>query len=150
MDQETLAQYIVDTFDGLDIVTADGNAFYFYDPARSVPPDRRQPFATIVTNDLYDQVSNLDRPGVYRLNVGVSRQTFQGLFGEQKPPADAAEAVERGYDLAALDTVLPHPDYGFMFWICVLNPSAETFEAVKPFLAESYERAVRRHRPSSR
>ena len=40
MDQETLAQYIVDTFDGLDIVTADGNAFYFYDPARSVPPDQ--------------------------------------------------------------------------------------------------------------
>ena len=114
------------------------------------PRTSRQPFATIVTNDLYDQTSDLDRPGVYRLNVGVSRQTFQGLFGKQAPPANAAEAAERGYDLAALDTVLPHPDYGFMFWICLLNPSAETFEAVKLFLAESYERAVRRHRASSR
>ena len=148
MEQETFAQYIVDTFEGLDIVVADGTSFYFYDPARDVPPDRRQPFATIVTNDLYDQASNLERPGVYRLNVGVSRQTFQGLFGEEAPPADAAEAAARGYDLAALDTILPHPVYGFMFWVCVLNPSDATFEAVKPLIAESYERAVRRHHSS--
>lgn len=147
MEQETVAQYIVDTFDGLDVVTADGNTFYFYDPGRKTPPDRRQPFATIVTNDLYDQASTLDRPGVYRLNLGVSRQTFHDLFGEQSPAADAAEA-DGGYDLTALDAILPHPVYGFMFWICVLNPSAETFEIVKPFLAESYERAVRRHRPA--
>jgi hypothetical protein len=101
-----------------------------------------------VTNDLYDQASDLDRPGVYRLNLGVSRQTFQRLFGAQKPPADAAEAAGRGYDLTALETILPHPVYGFMFWICVLNPSAETFETVKPLLAESYDRAIRRHHPN--
>ena len=50
-----------------------------------------------------------------------------------------------GRAFAALDTVMPHPIYGSMFWICVLDPSDETFQTVKPYLAEAYERAVRRH-----
>jgi hypothetical protein len=137
MEQETLAQYIVDTLDGIDVVTADGNAFFFYNRPGTSPPDHRFPFATLVTNDLYDQASNLDRPGVYRLNLGVSRQTFEGLFGAK----DNVSASE--HDFSALDTIMPHPVYGSMFWICVLNPSDETFEIVKPFLAEAHGRAVR-------
>ena len=137
MEQETLAQYIVDTLDGVDVVSADGNSFFFYNPRGADPPDHRFPFATIVANDLYDQASNLDRPGVYRLNLGVSRQTFEGLFGA-KADASASE-----YDFAALDTILPHPVYGSMFWICVLNPNDQTFDTVKPFLAEAHGRAVR-------
>ena len=133
MGQETLAQFIVDTLDGVDVVTADGNSFFFYNPPGETPPDHRFPFATIVANDLYDQFSNLDRAGVYRLNVGVSRQTYEGLFGAK---ADASGAE---YDFAALDTIMPHPVYGQQFWICVLNPSEETFERVKPLLAEAHE-----------
>ena len=87
MGQETLAQAIVDTLDGVDVVTADGNSFFFYNPPGETPPDHRFPFATIVANDLYDQFSDLDRTGVYRLNVGVSRQTYEGLFGAK---ADAS------------------------------------------------------------
>lgn len=144
MEQETLAQYIVDTFDGVDVLTADGNSFFFYNPPGTSPPDHRFPFATIVANDLYDQASNLDRPGVYRLNLGVSRQSFQGLFGDQPAPAGDAEPAVGAYGFAALDTILPHPVYGQQFWLCVLNPSPKTFETIKPFLAEAYDRAVRR------
>jgi hypothetical protein len=36
---------------------------------------------------------------------------------------------------------MPHPVYGKMYWVCVINPSAETFEAIRPLLAESYARA---------
>jgi hypothetical protein len=32
-----------------------------------------------------------------------------------------------------------------MFWVCVLNPSAATFEVVKPLLAEAYNLSVRKH-----
>ena len=145
MEQETLAQYIADTFDGVDIVVADGSSFIFYEPGGETPPDHRFPFATLVTNDLYDQASNLDRPGVYRLNLGVSRQTFQGLFGSEPAATDAGEPAPSRHDFTALDTILPHPVYGNMFWICVLNPSAKTFETIKPLLAEAYDRAVRRH-----
>jgi hypothetical protein len=137
MEQAAISGYIADTFDGVDVVTADGNAFYFYEPGGEVPPDHRFPFATLVTNDLYDQFSNLDRAGVFRLNVGVSRQTYEGLFGAKAAPSAA------DYDFTALDTIMPHPVYGDMFWVCVLNPSAETFETVKPLLAEAYGRAVR-------
>ena len=82
MEQEAIAQYIADALDDVDIVVADGNSFIFYEPGGNTAPDHRFPFATIVANDLYDQASDLDRPGVYRLNVGVSRQTFRSLFGE--------------------------------------------------------------------
>src|SRR5437773_10251634 len=55
MDEASITHYIIDTFEGIQTVTADGNTFFFYDP------DRKFPFATLVTNDAYDQVSNLNR-----------------------------------------------------------------------------------------
>src|SRR6187401_3102375 len=88
MEQEAVSRYIAATFDGIDIVEADGNAFFFYEPSGETPPDHRFPFATLVANDLYDQFSNLDREGVFRLNVGVSRQTYEGLFGAKVARSD--------------------------------------------------------------
>jgi len=143
MEQEAVSRYIAATFDGIDIVEADGNAFFFYEPSGETPPDHRFPFATLVANDLYDQFSNLDREGAFRLNVGVSRQTYEGLFGAKAARSDTADSATANYDFTALDTIVPHPVYGSMFWVCVLNPSAETFEAIKPLLAEAYARAVR-------
>jgi hypothetical protein len=49
------------------------------------------------------------------------------------------------YDFAALDRLMPHPAYARQSWVCVLNPSTETFEAVKPLLAEAYSRVATRH-----
>jgi hypothetical protein len=58
-----------------------GDSFFFYDPGDN--PDRRFPFATIVTKDYpgFDTASDLDRPGVFRLNLSVGRTCFEGLFG---------------------------------------------------------------------
>ena len=99
-------------------------------------------FATIVTTDEHDEgaPSNLDaRPDVYRLNIGVSRETFDRLVGGVTDP-----------DHAALDRVLPHPVYARQHWISILSPSDETFESVvKPLLQEAYDRLVtarERHR----
>jgi hypothetical protein len=103
--------------------------------------DHRLPFATIASTDNeYEHVSQLDRPGVYRLNIGVSPQTFQALFGSGR--------VDIGsYDFTALDTIMPHPDYAPQSFICVLNPGEATFEQqVRPLLAEAYARAVERDR----
>jgi hypothetical protein len=41
---------------------------------------------------------------VFRLNIGVSRQTFQFLFGPE-------EIDVQGYDFAALDVIMPHPEH---------------------------------------
>ncbi len=48
-------------------------------------------------------------------------------------------------DYAALDRVMPHPVYAAQSWVCVLNPSPETFEAIKPLLAEAYARVADRY-----
>ena len=39
---------------------------------------------------------------------------------------------------------MPHPVYGKMYWVCVLNPSAETFKTVRDLLAEAYEAGMRK------
>jgi hypothetical protein len=144
MDEAALTRYITETFAGVDLVVSSGNTFYFYNPDPTVPPDHRFPFVTLVTNDEYDQFSNLNRPDVYRLNIGVSKQTYRALFGA--PPARDGAAEDGGHDFTALDQVMPHPVYGRQYWVCVLNPSATTFQdAVQPLLAEAYDQAVGKH-----
>jgi uncharacterized protein DUF6194 len=139
MDEASVREYIIRSFPDIEVVDASGGSFFFTDPAKKFP------FATLVTSDEYDQASDLNRPGVWRLNVGVSKQTFGSLFGP-----DRAEAGEGGYDFTALDRIMPHPVYGKMHWVCVLNPSAETFGTVKGLLAEAYEAGKRqRARPAS-
>ena len=132
IDEAAIAQYITETFPGVETTTAFGYTFYFYGA------DHRLPFATLAASDNeYDRISNLDRPGVFRLNVGVSPRTFQALFGIAK--------VDIGsYDFTALDVIMPHPDYAPQNFICVLSPSEATFERLRPLLAEAYDLAVRR------
>jgi hypothetical protein len=157
MDEASITQYLTDTFDGIDVLVASreagspeiawGDVFFSYDPGRLLPPERRFPFATIVTKDYgdFDRASQLNRPGVFRLNVGVSKETYRSLFGPQpsSPPAGGFE--QTGHDFAALDQLLPHPVYASASWVCVLNPSVATFQAVRPLLAEAYQLAVSRY-----
>jgi hypothetical protein len=84
------------------------------------------------------------------LNIGVSKETFRSLFGEPKLPRYGANAIESdddsNYDFTALNGVMPHPVYGRMYWVCVLNPSDETFETkVLPLLTEAYEQVVSKY-----
>lgn len=129
MNETAIAQYITDTFPAAETATSFGYTLFFYGA------ERKLPFASIASSDNeHDRVSQLDRPGVFRLNIGVSRRTFQSLFGT------SAVETER-YDYAALDQWTPHPDYAAWHFICVLNPSEGTMERGKAFLAEAYELA---------
>lgn len=152
MDQRAIIRYIADTFAGVDVVTgtdgiAAGDTFFIYDPDRDLEPKHQFPFATIVTKDYgdFDRASHLDRPGVFRLNIGVGSKTYRALFGPPPSQPGGAGVVATGLDFTALDRVLPHPVYAPQSWVCVLNPSAETFETVRPLLAEAYDQAVKRH-----
>src|SRR5438105_3437912 len=130
MDEATLREYILRTCPGTTVVDAGGDSYYFTDP------EQMHPFATLVTSDAHDQASNLGRPGVFRLNIGVSKSTFQSLVGA---------AAEAEHDFTALDRPMPHPVYGKMYWVCVLNPGPATSEAVFGLIAEAYA-ADRRQR----
>lgn len=140
MDETSIIRYIVGTFDGTQTVTANGDTYFFLDP------EHKFPFATLVTNDMHDQVSNLARPSVFRLNIGVGKETFRSLFGSQTPPTGAEAGVDSTYDYTAFDQLMPHPVYGRMYWVCVLNPSDATFQTVvQPLLGEAYERDRSKH-----
>jgi hypothetical protein len=92
-------------------------------------------FATIVTTDEHDvgAPSNLARPGVFRLNIGVGKESFERLVGSMVAP-----------DYSMLEVVLPHPVYARQRWLAILNPSWQTFnEVVKPLIAEAYARLAR-------
>lgn len=131
---------IITALPGVDVVVNAGNRFYFYNPDPNVEPDHMFPFVTLMVNDLNDEHSQLDRPGVYRLNIGVSKETFRGLFGA------TGRDVAEGYDFTVLDELMPHPVYGMMHWLCVVSPSEATFEAlVRPLLEEAYGLAVSKY-----
>jgi hypothetical protein len=145
MDVEAITGYVTTSLPGVEVLVASkeggapeiawGDSFFIYDPTGSAVESRRLPFATIVNRDYgeFDNASNLDREGVFRLNVGVDRETFNQLFG------DGGE-----HDFTALDLLMPHPVYGRNHWVCVLNPSVATFETVKPLLANAHAQAQQR------
>jgi len=111
------------------IVTTEGSGdwYLFYDPDGITRPDQRFPFCTIVTGDRYDAASRLDRdPATYRVNVGVDRRSYEDLFGPAPRQAAGHEVIETGFDYAATDTLLPHPFYAPMHWVCVVNPGDRT------------------------
>lgn len=126
MDEESVAQHILALPDVRFDTSPDGARFFFYGE------ERMRPFATLVNSDAHDQVSNLNRPGAFRMNIGVSRETFLSLFPD-KGSAD--------YDYTMPDVVMPHPDYARLFWVCIVNPSEGNFEKVRGLLGEAYDTA---------
>lgn len=140
MNEEEIINFITSNFEDVETVRANGDIFFFNDPQKKFP------FATLVTSDFNDQFSNLNRPNVFRLNIGPSKASFQSLFGTL--PASKASDYDPipGYDYTILDKVIPHPVYGRMYWVSVLNPSRETFESqVQPLLADAYDLSAGRY-----
>lgn len=133
IDESFITNYIKRTFENVEMAVNMGYTFFFY------RDDQMHAFATIAsTGNEYEKISNLDRPGVYRLNIGLSRETFQAMFGRGKIDVSA-------HDFTALDTIMPHPEYSSQHFICVLSPSEATFEKLRPMLAEAYEVAMQRY-----
>ena len=126
-DPEAIRRTILDAYPETDVVEALGATFFSLDAAKHWPN-----FATIVTTDEHDDgaPSKLSRPGVFRLNVGVSRPTFERLVGSMAEP-----------DFEVFDHVLPHPVYAKQLWVSILNPSDTTFrDVVLPLIAEAHDR----------
>lgn len=88
------------------------------------------PFITLVKRDQPgDESSNLDREGVFRLNINIGRAALADLFPEG---AD--------HDPAALDRLFPHPVYAGYGYVSVLNPEV-TADRVRELILAAHERA---------
>lgn len=118
---------VIDYIQHLDNVQQEENygyTFFF------VGDDHRLSFVTIAHSDNeYDNVSNLKREGVFRINIGVSRETFKSLIGDYD-----AENI----DYSVLNVFLPHPDYAKQNFICILNPSQDNIETTKSLIDEAH------------
>jgi hypothetical protein len=138
-DAEAVTHYLLNAFDDVQTTEAMGYHFFFFGA------DRKLPFVTLAAADNeYDRVSNLDRPGVFRLNFGLRKETYRALFGPA-PALGESGVVDTGHDFTALDQLMPHPHYAPQGWVCVLSPSAPTFRSLEPLLAEAYALAAGRH-----
>jgi hypothetical protein len=110
-----------------------GDHFFYYAPDGAVPQNI-QPYATIVTKDYPDDAASQLGDGRWRLNIHVGSREFEKLLGVS--PQDAAAD-----DYSADDVVLPHPVYGTLGWISVVNPGERTMPTVLDLLQRAHEDA---------
>ena len=132
MTPDSISDYILRSFEHVAVASAYGDVFFFYNPSEGGANEIY--FATIkVSDNDLDRASGLDRMGAFRLNMGVDHSTFLALFGaHRKAEADA-------YDYSEVNKLLPHPVYGGANWVCVLNPTAATFEEkIAPLIKEAF------------
>lgn len=149
MELDELVAWIRSNLDGVRVVVASadngapqqswGDVFVMHDVPDDV--DAGFPFATIVTQDQpgFDEGSDLDRPGAFRVNlqVGRSRAAELGVGPEHRDGVDHAE----------VDRLLPHPVYAAQGYVSVVNPGRATSELVLQLLGEAHARSRARTRP---
>ncbi len=130
MTQPELEKFIED-LENVEREENFGYIFYFVGDYHMVP------FVSIASSDNeYDKVSKLDRKGVFRVNIGVRKKTFEELFANSTP--------EKEIDYSTLDTFMPHPDYAKQFFICILSPTEKNDEQLKKFILEAHAIAKKR------
>ena len=115
-----------------------GDVFFYFAPDGVVPTV--QPFATIVTKDYPgDEGSRLNRPGAFRVNVAAGTAEFSRRSG--RGPRDPTSG---DVDPAAVDVIFPHPVYGSLGWLSVVNPGPETTGPLCDLLRSAHQAARRR------
>lgn len=86
-----------------------------------------------------DKASNLNRDGIYRVNLGIRKETFIKLFDQLPARPKAGEVVSMNFDFTVLNQILPHPVYAWMGWVSILNPIH--LKDIMPYIEESYQYA---------
>ena len=141
MQPEQIITTIVNQFDGVVPKSSWGEISLFYNPGKLLPNGVY--FCTIKEkNGDNDKASDLDRDGVFRLSIGISKTSFEKLFGSRPKRPAKGGIVDTGHDFAALNQVMPHPIYGWISWIQVLNPEESTIAELMPLIEEAYSTAV--------
>lgn len=102
-----------------------GDRFFYYAPDGVVP--NGQPFATVVTKDYPGEPAAGLGEGVFRVNVDAGRRDQ----GEVDDPS-------------VRDRVLPHPVYGQLGWVAVVQPGEGASAELTDLLREAHAAARRR------
>ena len=137
---DEISAYITQEFDDLALIDAWGERSFFYNPNSLLP--RGVYFCTLKEKDGdNDNASHINRDGVYRFNFGLPSNTFIEIFGTKPKRPQKGEIIDGSWDFTELNKLTPHPVYGWMGWVAILNPTQEALSELKPYLHRSYEKA---------
>ncbi len=118
-----------------------GETSLFYNPGLRLPHGVY--FCTIKDHDgANDQASQLDRPGIYRVAIGLGGPTYVRLFGPKPKRPEKGGVVDLPLDFTQTGRLMPHPVYAWMGWAQVLSPDRNLFEELFPLLREAHAIAV--------
>jgi len=139
-----ISNYLAQNFSGLNILDAWGEKSFFYNPENLLK--RGIYFCTIKEkNGANDQSSDLNRTDVFRINFGLSKKTFLNIFKILPKRAAKGNAIDGPYNFKELDILMPHPVYGWMAWVSILNPSTGSWNRIEVLIAESYQLSVQKY-----
>jgi hypothetical protein len=141
MPPEHIIETVCSTLPGIVAKSSWGETALFYNPGHVLPNGVY--FCTIKQQDgENDKASHLDRDGVFRVAIGLTRPSYFDLFGHPPERPGKGAVVATGHDFKALDKLMPHPVYGWMCWAQILNPTSESFAELLPLIAEAHGAAV--------
>lgn len=137
MNIENIFKYCIENFEGTTVNENWGESGIFYNPKNLFK--KGVYILTVKEKDgNNDKASNLNRCGVFRLNIGIKKEKFLEMFSYIPKRPKAGHIINMNFDFTKKDKIMPHPIYGWMCWISVLNPSYNTFEKLKPIIEDSY------------
>jgi hypothetical protein len=137
---QQITEALTTRFSGIIAKQSWGETALFYNPDHALPNGVY--FGTVKEqNGENDQASRLERPGVFRFNVGIGTEAYTRRFGPKPTRPPKGQVVATGHDFSSLDMVLPHPIYAWMGWICILSPSKASLEGLWPEIEAAYRLA---------
>ena len=141
MKPESIIKHITENFHGVVPKSSWGETSLFYNPGKALPNGVY--FCTIKEkNGENDKSSELDRAGIFRVSIGINKSSYEKLFGLKPPRPAKGGIINTGHDFTALNTLMPHPIYGWMNWVQILNPNEAAFTEILPLIEEAYASAV--------
>ena len=139
--EKTIETYILETYKHINPVNSWGEKSYFVNPEQKLK--RGSYFATVKSKDSEnDLASYLNRSGVFRLNIGLTTEKYEEIFGLRPSRPSKGGVVAGNYNFQALNILMPHPIYSWMGWIAINNPDRDNFAKCQAYLDIAYEKAL--------
>lgn len=142
VSQTTIETYLLKTYKHINPLNSWGERSYFVNPEMRLKHGSY--FATIKSKDgENDRASNLNRTGVFRLNIGLTPKKYEEIFGIRPSRPPKGGVIKSNFDFQALNIFMPHPVYGWMGWIAINNPELDNFKKSQEYLDIAYDKAVK-------
>ncbi|WP_439623776.1 DUF6194 family protein [Gemmata sp.] len=121
MQPDTILEAVLSIDDDLVLKRTWGESSVFYNPGGASAHGKY--VLTVKDRDgPNDKASRLDRDGVFRVSIGLTRGEYAALLGPAPKRPPKGSVVQTGHDFTRLGVWLPHPVYAWMSWACILCP----------------------------